>query len=163
MKTITANILVLIIIITSACKKTNDALLPPNNNEVNASVVLSSGTTVIINAKGTKAPMGLSGVFGAPGFVDGTSASNAAVYIEIYPSISSTGTFVYAQGFRCQYRTNVADPNTPIYQNNGINAGSITFTTVNNNYIEGNFNAVCRLNTDSVIISGTFKGDYLGH
>ena len=146
-----------------ACSKKSNAVLPPNNNEVNATVVLSTGFTININAKGLKAPIGLYGIFGGPGYVDGTNAANAAVLIEVYSAISGPGTYDLSHGFRCQYRQDVTNNSTPIYQNNGANAGSITFTTANENNAEGYFNAVCRLNTDSVIVSGTFKGDHITH
>jgi hypothetical protein len=61
----------------------------------------------------------------------------------------------------------VADPNTPIFSNSGINKGSITFTVVNDHHLEGYFNAIslcnspgCAFGIDSVIIAGTFKGDF---
>lgn len=156
------HILLLFVTAGTACNKNKD-VVAPNNNEVNATVLLSNGQTVTISAEGTKAILGLSGYFGSPGFIDGTNDANAAVYINVYPSISSTGTFDYAHGFQCEYRPNVGSTTTPIYTMLGGAPGSITFTSVSSTYLEGSFTARCRTTTDSVIVSGTFKGDFIGH
>jgi len=158
-------ILPLLISCFISCKKKNEVAV--NSNEVKATVVVSPTTTINISATATKALMGCASLGGGT-YVDGTSASNAAVYISLYASgvmcVTSAGTY----NFSCEYRKNVADPNTPIFSNNGMNRGSITFTTVNDHYMEGFFTAVCRCNSggcvsgvDSVIVNGTFKGDHL--
>jgi hypothetical protein len=140
-------------------KKNNE--VTPNNNEVKATVVTSTGT-ININASGSKATMGCSPL-GGGSFVNGSNDANTAVYISyVYNTgtiscVSSPGTY----NFSCEYRKNITDPNTSIYSNNGNNRGSITFTAINGSYMEGYFNAVCRLNTDSVIVTGTFKGDHI--
>ena len=145
-----------------ACSKKSNAVLPPNNNEVNATVVLSPTSTININAKGTKAPMGLNGWFGGGGYVDGTNDAGNAVVISIFSGIAGPGTYDYAGGYRCEYRINATSGTTPIYTNSGANAGSIIFTKADATSMEGSFAAVCRYGTDSVIVSGTFKGDYIG-
>lgn len=144
-----------------SCKK-DDTDEPANTNEVNATVVLSSGGTVTISAKGTKAILGLSSPLGGPGYIDGTNSANAAVYINLYPAITMTGTFGFNQGYTCQYRPDVTSMTSPIYTNSGIDPGSITITTVNDHYLEGSFSAICRYQGDSVIVSGTFKGNTIG-
>ena len=166
MKKIIVYVLVVIAILISACKKKNDPA-PLNNNEVNATVVISPTSTITINAKGTKAKMACS-ILGGGTFIEGTHDNGAAVYINIsnppaLSCITSPGTY----NFSCEYRKNVADPNTPIFSNNGINPGSITFTTINGHYMQGTFTAVCWCNSsgfmfgvDFVNVSGTFKGDY---
>jgi len=158
-------ILLLFISCFISCKKKFE--ITPNNNVVKAMVVVSPTSTININAAGTKAVMGCS--FWAGGsYIGGTNEANAAVYITVYGTnfscVSSPGTY----SFNCEYRKNVVDPATPIYSNNGINRGSITFTTINDHYMEGSFTAVCWCNSpgcvpgvDSVIVSGTFKGDRL--
>jgi len=150
----------------TGCKKKIDTP-PPNNNEMKATVIVSSGSTINIDAAGSKAAMGCS-LFGGGTFVSGTNPDNAAAYISYVHSaglscITSPGTY----NFSCEYRKNIADPNTPIYSNIGINRGNITFTVVNDHYMEGYFNAVswcnspgCAFRIDSVIIAGTFKGNY---
>ena len=159
-------VIVLIAVFTSACKKKPDAA-PPNNNEVNATVVISPTSTITINAKGSKAKMGCS-FLGGGNFISGTNETNAAIYIAyVYGSgascVSNPGTY----NFSCEYRKNGTDSNTPIWSNNGANRGSITFTAINDHYMEGFFNAVSRCNygscvigVDSVIINGTFKGNF---
>ncbi len=145
-----------------SCKKDGPPALPPNHNEVSASVILTSGPAITINAKGTKAPMGLNGWLGGGGYVDGTNDAGNAVYISIFPGISGPGTYDLASGYRCEYRINATSGTSPIYMNSGANAGSITFIKANAQEMEGSFTAVCRYGTDSVIVSGTFKGDYIG-
>jgi hypothetical protein len=152
-------ILLLLISCIIACKKKNAEA--PNNNEVKATVVLSSGDTVNINATGSKAEM-----WGCAPLGGGTNEANAAVYITVYDTgircVTSPGTY----SFDCQYRPNVADSNTPIYGGTG---SSITFTVINDHYMEGSFTAVvcrcistgCVFGVDSVVVTGTFKGDRL--
>ena len=154
-----AIILLLLISYFTSCKK-NGAPTPTNNNEVKATVVTSGGT-ININATATKALMGCASLGGGT-YVDGTNASNAAVYISLYASgvmcVTSPGTYT----FSCQYRPDVLSPSTPIYVNSGVSdPGSITFTAINDHHMEDYFNAVCRYNTDSVTVNGTFKGDHL--
>ena len=166
MRKIVVHALVLVTVIISACKKKNEIL--PNNNEVNATVVVSPTSTITINAKGAKAIMGCS-LFGGGTFVDGTNSLNEAVYLSYISGITcvtSPGTY----RFDCQYRPDVSSSSTPIYQNIGVNRGSITFTAVNLHYMEGYFNAVCYCHStgcvfgvDSVVVTGSFKGDYLSH
>ena len=160
--------LVIILLLTScfiSCGKKEH--VAPNNNEVKATVVVSPTSTITINAKGYNALMGTS-FFGGGTFIDGIGEANAAVYINVYSSgfmaVNSPGTY----SFSCEYRKNVADQNAPIYSNNGMNAGSITFTAINDHSMQGFFSAVCRCNSsgcvlgiDSVIVTGTFKGDHL--
>jgi hypothetical protein len=131
---------------------------PPNNNEIKATVFVSPSNTVVINATGQKANLIKCVTLGGGTFVGGTNENNAAVYITVYETgircVSDPGS--YDSTFFCQYRPNVEDPATPIY---GNTSGSITFTTITDNYMEGFFSAVCSNGLDSVIVTGTFKGD----
>lgn len=144
-KCLNAIILFLLICCSVSCKKKNDG--PRNNNEVTATVVVSPSSTININATASKALMGCEN-FGGGTYVDGTNETNAAVYITVYNSNIECVTSPGSYGFSCEYRPNVADQNTPILSNNGVNPGSITFTKVNSNYMEGSFTAVCRNNAD---------------
>ena len=162
MKLLVAVIPFFVTVVLVSCKKNSPPAPLPNNNEVNATVVLSSGQIININARGTKAPMGLGSPFTGPTYVDGRNAAGNEVYISVFPTISSPGTFDFPVGFRCQYRINAGSGTTPIYENNGANAGSITFTTANAQKMEGSFSALCRYGTDSVLVTGTFKGDRIG-
>jgi hypothetical protein len=51
-----------------SCKKKND--IAPNNNEVKATIVVSSTSTITINATGSKALMGLYTLFGEGTYVN---------------------------------------------------------------------------------------------
>jgi len=142
----------------TGCKKKNDTP-SPNNNEIKATVVISPTTTITINATGSNAVIGPS-LFGGGTYIDGYDASNAAIRITTGTTIVTIpGTY----SFTCIYTPNLRSGYAPIYGNNGTNSGSVTFMAVNDYYMEGYFNAVCRNNMDSVIVSGTFKGDHLTH
>lgn len=172
MKKIIVYFLVVMMTLTSSCKKQND-VIPPNTNEVNATVVVSPTSTITINAKGSKAKMGCS-LWGGGTFINGTNDANAAVIISyVYGSGSSCVKTPGTYNFSCEYRKNVGAPNTPIWSNvpvNGgsiTNRGSITLTVANDHYYEGYFNAVAKCassgicgDVDSVIINGTFKGNF---
>ena len=143
-----------------SCNKKDDP--PVNTNEFKATVVLSSGAIISIDAKGTKAAMGC-GLLGSGTFVSGSNESNAGVNITAYGVGSACITVPGTYSFRCEYRVNTASTNTPIYENHfATNKGSITFTAINNSYMEGYFNAVCVLppRVDSVTVNGSFKGNY---
>lgn len=149
-----------LIIFFISCKKEKS---PGNNlnlnNKMNAAVKLSSGETIQINQTGRKVNIECS-IFGGT-YIDGTSEANAAIYIDIWDSfdcITRPGT--YTASYSCQYRPNVTLQSAPIYINNlgVINPGSITFTKIGNHYAEGNFNAICKYLSDSVMVSGTFSG-----
>lgn len=142
-----------------SCHKNKDAL-PVKNTEVKATVTLSPGNIVTINATGSKAVMG-SAFYGGGTFIDGTNENNAAVYISVYNSSFSPVTVPGTYNFDCQYRPDITSQSTPIYVNTGSSdPGSITFTIINDHYMEGYFNSVCVANADTVIVSGSFKGDY---
>lgn len=170
MKIVLACSLLVFVLNIAACKKDNKIPLVKSEVEVNATVVLSTGETIIINASGDNAKMGCT-LLGGGSYISATNAANASVYIgSVYSSglscVTSPGTY----NFECQYRKNTADPNTPIWSNwanNVTNKGSITFTTFNDNIIEGNFHAIakcfspgCAFGVDSAIISGTFKKNF---
>jgi len=168
MKTIAFNVLALLTVFSIACNKKNDTA-PPNTNEFNATVLLTTGATVTINAKGSNAKMGCA-ILGGGNYVNGINSDNASVYLSyIYDGsgsascVSSPGTY----NLVCEFRKNVAVTNTPIWRSSGMNRGSITFIVINDHYMEGHFNAVstcfsggCVYGVDSVVITGTFKGNY---
>jgi hypothetical protein len=167
MKVIVLYAMALLSVFIPACNKNKDTV-PPNTNEINATVLLTTGSTITINAKGTKAVMGCT-LLGGGNFLYGTSDNNAYVYLgSIYgpgfSCVSAPGTYPLV----CEYKTNRADPATRAWSNMGTNRGSITFTVVNDHYLEGHFNAVSKCisagcgssSMDTVVINGTFKGNY---
>ncbi len=147
------------VLFISGCTKDNPLAPAANNNEVNAQVLLSSGTTVNIQAKGSKARMALYSYLGGPGYIQGTNDAGNMVIINLYPSISHTGSFGTGQGFSCQYRPDGLSGSSPIYLNSGANSGQLVITSFSDNYIAGSYSAVCRNGSDSVTVTGTFKGD----
>ena len=163
------NTILLFLLVSSfaTCKKGSDDP-PPNNNEVKATILLPSGNTININATTTKALMGCSiSLVGGSTHIDATNSANAAVYMSIFVPATTCVTTPGTYNFICEYRVDISSASTPIYSNlTATNRGTITFTTINDHYMEGFFNAICRCasagcGTDSVVVSGTFKGDYL--
>jgi hypothetical protein len=157
-------VLLLLLSTVFSCKKNSGSSPPANNNQINATVVFSSGNTIIINATGTKATMGCSFLDGT--FVNGTndaSHGNGAVLFSTLGTNCITGVGTY--NIECQYRENTADPNTNIYTESG--ASSVTFTVFTANEMEGTFNSICLCNgcvggsVDPVVVSGSFKGNIL--
>jgi hypothetical protein len=150
----------IIVTIFGGCSK--KPTVRPNHNQIVATVLLSSGQTVTVTGNGTSAIMGCSS-FGGGSYIDATDPVNGKVYLNIHNNfscITAPGTYTY----QCQYRKAVG-PNEAIYQNQA-GKGSITYATASNNLIEGSFAAVCKCVSpecvagDSVIVSGTFRGDF---
>jgi hypothetical protein len=164
MKIITCHTIALFILLCffSGCKKNSGTPSPVNNNEMNATVLFTNGSTVTINARGTKAILGVSSPLGGSGYISGTNPSNAQVYISLFPKISTTGTFTTTQGYSCTYYVNAGSTSTPVYTTFGNSSGTLTILSVSDNYLEGSFNAVCRNGADSVTVTGTFKGNIIG-
>ena len=128
------------------------------DREVRAVILHSSGTTVTINASWPDAILG-DGIFTPTTFGEGNG--NSARITWSIPRVTATGTFT--SQFNCAYSANVSSG--PYYENRVgwvKNPGSITFTSVSSNFIEGTFTATCKTSmmaTDSVTVTGSFKGD----
>jgi hypothetical protein len=137
-----------------SCKK-NDGHL---NREVRAVIVHSSGTTVTINASWPDARLGHDLLFLQTTYGEGNS--NFARINWTVPYVTAPGTFT--NQYRCTYSAHV---NLGPYYENTVgwvkNPGSVTITSVSNEFIEGTFTATCKTHmmaTDSVTITGSFKG-----
>jgi len=150
-------ILLLLIGSITTCKKKDSG--PPNSNEMKATGVFSSGHAFNFTAKGSNVKMG-TGCTLIGGYVTGTNESHAIVSIST-TTLTSPGTFA----FICEYRANDLVADTPIYEGSG---SGLTITSINDHYLAGYFTVVCRcistgcvLGVDSVIVSGTFKGDHI--
>ncbi len=140
-----------------ACSKKHNPDVPGKNNEFHALLVFSADSSQRIDVTGSKAGMGCS--WGSVTYVEGLREDDAYFILQLYfpelRCITSAGTFTTE--LRCEYRPNLYTGN--FYGNNTANPGSVTFTTVTTEYMEGYFETVCNISaTDSVIITGTFKG-----
>jgi hypothetical protein len=145
-----------------SCNKNSE---PANNNLLNASVSLSSGNIVTINATGSKVKFSKD-IFGYA-LISGLNGDNAEVNIN-FQTLSSPGTY----GLYCEYRVDAKSTPNLIYANtyaanqaNGFPTyqGSVTITAVTLSHIEGTFSATCKTSlnaSDSAIVTGSFKGDY---
>ena len=146
----------------SSCGKNNNAT---PSNLLNATVALSSGNTITINATGTKATA-YKDDFGFA-HISGLNSANAEVNIS-FQTLSSPGTY----NLYCEYRVDAKSTPNLIYANtfaqsqpNGFPTyqGSVTLTAVTPSHIEGTFSALCKTSinaTDSAMVTGSFKGDY---
>ena len=142
--------------IIHSCKKNN--AVATNDNEIMANIVVASGGSFNLNAKGSDASfikgrtLELTQLNGGDG--------NQLITIS-FNNVSDTGTYPYD----CIYQVNHYSTQTPIYENSGFwvtQPGSVTINILNGNHIEGSFTAVGKMGlgaTDSAIINGTFKGD----
>ena len=138
---------------------------PAPSNLLNASVSLSSGNTVTINATDSKVKFSKD-VFGYA-LISGFNRDNAEVNIS-FQTLTSPGTY----SLYCEYRVDAKSTPNLIYANtfaanqpNGFPTyqGSVTITAVTLSHIEGTFSATCKTSinaTDSAIVNGSFKGDY---
>ena len=134
-------------------------------NLLNASVSLSSGNTVTINATGSKVKFSKD-VFGYA-LISGLNSDNAEVNIS-FQTLTSPGSY----SLYCEYRVDAKSTPNLIYANtfaanqpNGFPTyqGSVTITAVTLSHIEGTFSATCKTSinaTDSAMVTGSFNGDY---
>lgn len=156
-QTVCCLILLMTFFITS-CKKQEETKTQ-YNNEVKATIVHSSGNTININATGAKATANKD-IYGIT-YISGTNEANAGVNIS-FQTIMIPGTYSHL----CEYRVNTTSLTTPIYVNSSsfvTNSGKIMITAVSDHHIEGTFTATCKTHmgaTDSVTVTGSFKGDY---
>ena len=157
------NLFLLLMTCFTACQNNNDTD-PPKKNEIKVTVVLAPGDTVKINASGEKVLMGCAFLVGGT-FIQGTNENNAAVYINLIGSNCIVNPGKYS--FLCEYKVNTANQDSPIYSNFISNTkGSITFTKIDGQYMEGFFDTICKCyssgcawGADTVIVKGSFKGN----
>jgi hypothetical protein len=154
-------IAIMTIMLYSCDNKTVD---PENSNEIIAEIVdVTPGHTLNFKATGTNAELECD-IYGVLTSINGTDVNNANANIEILvpQCVTSAGTYAMLNCFYDRNKIRSAhEPDFTAYR------GIITFTKVDGKYIEGNFNAVLYCDypynqcdeKDSVIVSGTFKGN----
>jgi hypothetical protein len=154
---------VLITIMLSSCDhKTVD---PKKFNEIIAQIVdVTSGQTLDFKATGSNTMMECD-IYHISTYISGTDPDNGNANIEIsvpLECVTTEGNF----GIQGSYdRNKIGEAYEPDFTSKG--SGSITFTKVDGQHIEGNFNIVLYCvfpynncdEKDSVIVSGSFKGD----
>ena len=154
-------ITLLTIMLYSCDDKTVD---PKKFNEIIAEIVdVTPGHTLNFKATGSNTTMGCD-IYNISTFISGTDVNNAnaTIHISVTQCVTSEGNYGI-QGYYDRSKRNEAyDPDFTSKQN-----GSITFTKLDGKHIEGNFNVVLYCvfpynncdEKDSVIVSGSFKGD----
>lgn len=138
---------------------------PNSKNEVKATIILSNGSTLHINAKGSNARMSNTSWWGR--YVEGTEGNTVSITVMDTGSslnITGPGTYPFDCEFTIPYSNVYGIPSASrIYRHDWTEPGNLTLTQSNADYMEGFFSTViCRSVNDSVRISGTFKGDHLG-
>ena len=139
-----------------------------NNNEIKASIIKGVGDTVKLVTTGDQTFAGCS-LLGSE--MEGTTEYFASISLSILVSptgcVDQPGTY----NFLCKYYKDKSNGRSAVfsnYEDGGIQKGSITFNSAENEYWEGSFRAVCQCEfltnciygKDSVVIVGTFKVDY---
>ena len=143
-----------------SCKK--DEVDPDakfKENYLKATILLSSGDSVIIEATGKDVHMGCEIWTGNYIYGENEYYQSLSLSVLLWSSgcVSKAGTF----DLKCTYTTDKRRSYFPVYENNPlINPGEITFTKVNGTYSEGYFSCISidPFTLDSVLVSGTFKG-----
>jgi hypothetical protein len=155
-----------------SCSKKDSSPNDFSNNVVKATIVYTNGSTIEMTSKAEKASIGCSIEYS---FVRGTSEANAIVGLTA--SDTSSGTLYTScirrsgayYNFTCQYTPDVTAQIMREYNSRGAITDSVKFTAVTDHYMEGEFNAMCIadfynsqvvLVSDTIIVSGTFKGYY---
>lgn len=150
------------ILLFCCCNKNNNDA-PTSQNHIYATITPVSGSPLIIDAVGDNAIFSAGGLLPAVG-LEAKNDANAELDLMFGVPLSPG---IYP--FYCYYEVNSASSTTPIYDNNQTyvsSPGSVSITAVSDHHIEGSFNANCKTtpgspgSPDSVIINGTFKGDY---
>ena len=159
---------VLLLVFLFSCKKHYNESI--NHNELKATIRLSTGSEIFINATGSYAIMDCQNGFK----IDNNNQYPApGLALDIHDAsgncITSTGTY-YIPNFDCSVGTGGT---VPILYNNQVvfnqpaashNPGSITFTSFSNSDVQCYFSCTCMHGAnDSVIINGTFIGNHMGY
>jgi hypothetical protein len=146
-----------------SCKK--EGPQPPKNNEIRATITFSSGQVLTTQTSGWNAALGC-GLFVPSSWFESRDDVNGRITVSCSgPCVTTPGT---TDDVLISYFRHLNSPASPVYENTiiripggtPIRSGSVTFTSVKDDFWEGHFNAVCWAGaTDSVIIKGTFKGE----
>jgi hypothetical protein len=139
-----------------ACSKNQSPHVPGKNNEFHALLEFSGDSSQRIDVTGIKAAMGCSvGTTFVSGLREDDALIQLSVYVPMFGCLTSPGTFTTE--LYSQYRTDLYTGD--IYVNNPASPGSITFTALTSELMEGYFETVCYNSAmDSVVITGSFKG-----
>jgi hypothetical protein len=147
------NVLTFVMIITSlfSCAK-DDA--DHSNNFLTASINFSSGDSRTFTAKGDSVTLSC-GLFGSSIIATGNDIRRVTFFVSQgrdMSCVSSKGAFYQ---FSCLIETH-----SVIYNNiSNDSRNELTFTEFRDDYWEGYFTTTCYSETDSLFVTGTFKGD----
>ena len=146
------------------CSCDNKTVDPKKFNELIAEIVdVTAGQTLNFKATGTNVLM-MCDIYNISTSISGTDANNANAYIDVEATqcVTTEGNY----GIQGYYdRSKISEAFQPDFAS--TRNGSITFSKVDGKHLEGNFYVVlycvfpyknCH-EKDSVIVSGSFKGD----
>ena len=141
---------------------------PIINNEIRASIIRGVGDTVRLVALADSAFVGCS-ILGTELVATDKNSSSLTISLLVSPTgcVEQAGSY----NFLCKYykdRTNEEAAVFSNYETGGIKKGTITYTSVEKDYIEGHFQVTCQCEfltkceygKDSVVIVGTFKANF---
>ena len=145
------------------CKKKVQSIF--ENNEITGTVNFSSGAALNIHVTGVNARMGCD-IFGISSWLEALNDASGRLAISCFgPCVETPGTtdnvdIHYERYQHSQTSPFYANVTTRAPGNATVRSGRVTFTVVTGNYWEGNFTATCwsSMNSDSVLVTGTFKG-----
>lgn len=146
--------MLLFIITVISCETEKPGLY--DDNLINATVTFSSGQSAVINASRLDAKMQC--VVSGSSVVDGRDQSNRAFRMSVRrPLHCITTPGIYPANV--DYRPDISNPNA-IFYHNGIHdsTGTVTYTVVKPDWVEGHFSVKAYHQNDSVVVAGTFKG-----
>ncbi len=152
-----------ILIVFITCKKQDK--LPSDdelnvNNKINLRVTSSSGTIINIISRGSQAPISVGTGYGL--YIDGNGLNPNDPTVKINAGLNWPGV-AGTYSWNCEYRPTGPSSGINVYANwLSSNRGSITFTSLEEHYAKGYFDGTCKLNSDSVYLSGDFEG-YIKH
>ena len=146
-----------------SCKK--EGPQPPKNNEIKATITFSSGQVLTTQTSGWNAALGC-GLFVPSSWLESRDDTHGRIVVVCSgPCVTAPAT---TDQVMVSYFRDPNSPTAPVYYNSiirspgdpEVKSGSVTFTSVNGDFWEGHFNAICWATpTDSVFIKGTFKGE----
>lgn len=169
-----SNILQAITFMTIMLYSCDDKAIDPKEfNEIIAEIVeVTPGHTSNFKATGSNTNMGCYTFGLSTTSIRGTDVNNAnaTIDISVMQCVTSEGNYSIEGYYDRSKISEAYDPDFISYQNGNYTSGSITFTKRDGKYMEGNFNVVLYCfpysncdEKDSVIVRGSFKGQFLDY
>lgn len=152
-------LLLTVIVYLISCSKKDDL---QKSNEVKATAIYSSGNSINFYANGKNTMMSC-GVFSE--MILSANDQNGLASFHFNISGSGAGNCINRTGnyklYGSYHSKSTGQPIIAYDADWGRKVPNITFTVVNDDQMEGHFDGVFYNGNDSVIVNGTFKGDFV--